>query len=243
MTGLLRRRRRVEEDESGITLVELLIASMVTVILLALMGNLLLIGGKTTTAAHFQDKDTGTASNIMNEISVAVRFGTNIANSTPTATPAVVSAGKEWLILYSFEHANETKPQPVMVEFVIDPTTRNVLEKTWPATISADGFFTFPAVTDKLTSAPVIAAAPKTTRVLGGPVSATPSAADPLFTYTGPSGAVSWVNAYEASATGTNLALISTVNITVRVATGPAGQAPPTVLYGSAALQVQGIGA
>jgi hypothetical protein len=239
----LRGRLPAEDSETGITLVELVVASMVTVVLLALMGNLLLVGAKTTTAAHYQNTDTGTASNIMNEISAAVRFGTNIANSTPTATPAIVSAGKEWLVLYTFEHANEAAPAPVMVEFIVDPATRNVVEKTWPSTISPDGFFTFPTVTDNVTSAPGITTAPQSTRVLGGPVSATPAGQDPLFNYTGPSGAVGWVNSVEASAAGTNLALIATVNITVRVATGPAGQAPATVLYGSAALQVQGIGA
>jgi hypothetical protein len=243
VTRRLRAVVRAEEREAGITLVELLVASMVTVVLLALMGNLLLIGSKTTTAAHYQNKDTGTASNIMNEISTAVRFGTNIANSTPTATPAIVSAGKEWLILYTFEHADEANPQPVMVEFVVDPATRNVVEKTWSTTISPDGFFTFPEVTDKHTVAPAIDAAPKSTRILGGPVSTAPTGKDPLFTYTGPSGVVGWENDYEASSLGTNLALIATVNITVRVATGQPNQALPVELYGSAALQVQGIGA
>jgi hypothetical protein len=236
------RTRVPDGDDAGITLVELVVASMVTVVLLALMGNLLLVGAKTTTAAHYQNKDTGTASNIMNEISAAVRFGTNIANSTPTATPAIVSAGKEWLILYTFEHADESAPRPIMVEFLVD-ANRNVVEKTWPTTISPDGFFTFPAVTDNLTSAPEIETPAQSTRVLGGPLSLTPTGQDPLFSYTGPSGAVSWANAFETSADGTSLALIATVNIDVRVATGPAGQAPQTELHGSAALQLQGIGA
>jgi hypothetical protein len=232
-----------DAGERGITLVELLIASMVTVVLLALTTNLFLIGTKTTTAAQYQNKDTGTASNVINEISVAVRFGTDLANSTPTATPAIVSAGKEWLILYTFLHADETNPDPVMVEFLVDASSRNVSERIWTASMSADGFYLFPAVTDRGTSAPTVASAPSSSRVLGGPVAPTPSGGDPLFSYVGSGGAVPWANGAEASSDPTALAVISTVNLDVRVATGPAGTAPPVELTGSAALQQQGIGA
>ena len=124
----------------------------------------------------------------------------------------------------AYDGSASFQTRPVMVQFLLDPTTRNLIEKRWLPTSTAGGIFTFPAVT----------VAPNSVRNLGGPVlaaSTTPATPSAMFTYTDFNG----TNLTPPIA-DTQLANIAQVTITVRVRGGNSATGAVTVLQNTVQL-------
>jgi hypothetical protein len=86
--------------------------------------------------------DTGTAANLLNEMTRAVRSGTN-AQIAGLPVTAVNTAKPETLVLYSFVDTDELAMRPVKIQFTVDPTTRQVVETRWLAKDAGAGTWKF----------------------------------------------------------------------------------------------------
>jgi type II secretory pathway pseudopilin PulG len=178
-----------EDKESGITLAELLVAIIVLGILLTMVSSLFVSSAKVVAQSQATTQATGFASNAMNELSRVIRLGT--PNTLPNASdpsPAIIAGTAESLTLYSYPDAYVTPSatcpagsacatgvQPQTVQFTVNSSTRQVIEKRWKPTASSGDSFTFPLLTTT----------PSYNHIIGGPLLPTPAAAGSasLFTY------------------------------------------------------------
>jgi type II secretory pathway pseudopilin PulG len=222
LQGAVRRPREAAED--GISLVELLVASMVLAILLSIVGGLLVSSVKVIASTQATVQGTATASNVANELTSVIRSGANqpVAGQL-LSNAAFVVASSESLTMYSYVNSytsvTSTQVRPLLVQFSLN-SARQVVEKRWTPTSTSGTYFIFP------TLAQLASATPMSTRIIGGPLLATPTTGvntDPLFVYLNASGAVI------PSPTGANLCLIAAVRVTVRTQ-GPTTTSHPAIL-------------
>ena len=226
------RRRLLAKDQSGLTVVELLIAIVILALVLTAATTFFIGAARTVKFAQTMSEGTNTASNLMNELTRVIHEGDDNPNSgSQTPTPAFIptaSPTAESLTIFSnidsYDGSATFQTRPIMVQFSLDSTTRQLIEKRWLPTSSASGIFGFPAVTTTPTS----------TRTIGGPVLAattTPSAAEPLFTY---------IDLYNAvltpPLTTAQLSTIAAVKITLRVRGGTSTTGTVTVLQSTVRL-------
>jgi prepilin-type N-terminal cleavage/methylation domain-containing protein len=216
-------RRHKETAEDGITLVELLVAMMVLGILLAIIAGLLISSSKVIATTEATGQGTANASNVANELSNVIRSGTNqpVAGQT-LASAAFVAASSESLTMYSFVNSytssTSTQVRPLLVQFSLN-SSRQLVEKRWLPTSTNGTYFIFP------TLAQLPSKTPMSTRIIGGPLLATPTTGvnrDPLFVYLNSSGAV------VSNPTATPCSIAS-VRVTVRTQ-GPTTTSRPAIL-------------
>jgi len=222
-----RPRPRLEgKSQSGLTLVELVVAILLLSLVLAVATSFLIGAMRTVSLTQVTSQGAGLASNLMNELSRVIRAGDDNPNAGSLApTPAFVPSASptaESLTIFSnidsYDGSSTFQTRPSMVQFLLDQTTRMLIEKRWLPTSSAGGIFTFPAVTS----------APSTTRTIGGPVlaaSSTPNTSDPLFAYIDLHG-----NVLTPPLSASQLPTIAAVVVTVRTQGGSSASTSATVL-------------
>jgi type II secretory pathway pseudopilin PulG len=216
-------RRRREGSEDGISLVELLVAITVLAMLLAIVGGLLVSSVKVITATQATAQGTATASNVANEVTSVIRSGANQpVSGSLAANAAFVAASSESLTVYSYINsyvsASSTQVRPLLVQFSLN-SARQVVEKRWLPTSTSGTYFIFP------TYAQLASTTPMSTRIIGGPLLATPTTGpntDPLFVYLDASGAV--IPSPNASPCS-----IASVRVTVRTQ-GPTMTSRPAIV-------------
>jgi len=199
---------------------------MALAILLAIVSGLLISSTKVIQSTEATAQGTATASNVANELSSVIRSGANqpVAGQllSNAAFPVVSS---ELLTMYSYVNsytsASSTQVRPLLVQFSLN-SARQLVEKRWLPTSTNGTYFTFPTVS----ATGVISATPMSTRIIGGPLLATPATGantDPLFVYLNASGTPI------PSPTGTSLCTIASVRVTVRTQ-GPTTTSHPAIL-------------
>ena len=210
-----------EGDDAGFTLVELIVAVVILGLVLTMVGGFFITTTRIVAMTRTTSESTGTASNVLDEVSRVIRSGTdNPVLAQPLAAPAFLTATTESLTIYSYVDSyvsgssTELRPQIVQVSLTTD---RRVREKRWVPSSSASGYFVFPALTTT----------PASSRIIGGPLAATPSGGVPLFTYLNQAGApvVQPATGY----TPDQLRTVAAVKLTVRVS-GTDAQSDNTVL-------------
>jgi len=162
-------------NDDGITLVELLVAILLLAVASAMVTNLYFSTTKAVATSSSLTQNTRTAANAMDEISRVIRVANSNLSTGNTVNPAVVEAKPESITIISYVDSKSlVEPEPSKVEFSVDPTTRQIVERRWTASKDKDKYWVF------LGSA-------SSTRILPGRVIA-PSGADAvsLFTYLEP---------------------------------------------------------
>jgi prepilin-type N-terminal cleavage/methylation domain-containing protein len=198
--------------QDGMSLMELIVAIMVTSIVLAIVGSMFVNVAKITSNSSATTTRTGTAANVMNEISTVIRPAVNnpVAGNDD-ADPAIVSGTALALTIYSFVDASPAAPAPTKVAFRID-AQGNVVEDRWTA-VASGAFWVFTGTVF--------------TRTLGGPVQS-PAGTDPLFVYLDDLGAV-----LTPGTSGLTLAqreAVASVRVTVNIANQPTTGSDPIVV-------------
>ncbi|GGE81889.1 pilus assembly FimT family protein [Mycetocola zhadangensis] len=140
-----RKLRRAKE--SGISLVELLVAMVLLGVASTIVIGLFLSATQTVSMASAIHNDTGTASNVMNAVSKAIRSGTTVRVSGAPNAPALITATPTELVMYSLADSDAVDPRPVRIEFTRDPTSLQLVEKRWAPAAAANGFWDFTAPT------------------------------------------------------------------------------------------------
>lgn len=209
MPGRLQARHR----DDGLTAAELVIAAFVTAIVLVMASSFFLRGSTSIMQSRNTALDAGTVSSAMMEVSKVIRSGSPnpvLNNSLPD--PVVIAGTAESMTLYSFADTAVTNTSPMIMQFAVDPTSRQLVEKRWTAISSTGGYFSFPNYTT---------ANPNWVRTIAGPIGTTPTGKAPLFVFNSAAGAIS------VGGTGLSLAQrnsIVSVQVTLRVnASGYAG--------------------
>ncbi|GAA4160393.1 hypothetical protein GCM10022286_16340 [Gryllotalpicola daejeonensis] len=166
-------RRDADDSEKGLSLIELIVAMMVFSIIIVLVGTLYVTSQKVVQSSSVTSKDAGVASNVMNELTNVLRYGTVLPDpsNAQNTVAAFVSATPSSLVLYTYADStggtdSTATPKPVMVGFFLG-ADGTVTEKRWK----------FGATTP--TAATVTSVAPNSTIKLGGPIIA-PTTASPL---------------------------------------------------------------
>ncbi|MFF2053030.1 hypothetical protein ACFVU2_15625 [Leifsonia sp. NPDC058194] len=198
--------RGLEGRDEGMTAAELVIAAFVTAIVLVMASSFFFRGTTAIMQSRNTSLDAGTVSSAMMEVSKVIRSGAPnpvLNNSIPD--PVVLAGTAESVTLYSYADASVTNTAPMIMQFSVDPTTRQLVEKRWAATTNAGGYFTFPNYTT---------AVPTWSRTIAGPIGTTPSGKSPLFVFNAASGGMT-LGASGLSAPQRNS--IVSVLVTIRV--------------------------
>ncbi|PZE74095.1 type II secretion system protein J [Curtobacterium sp. MCBD17_019] len=193
------------------SMIELIIAMGLTAIILVTVGGFLGAAEKASVLNGAVDRNTRTASNAMKEMERTLRVATaNPEQASLTDDPAFIIAAAEDVKFYAYVNLASAEEQPVIVEFKVDPTTRNLVEYQYASTPITTGYWSY-------------AAAPTRTTVLGGPVSVQTSGGQPLFTYAGSDGSAVPTDSTGAVSGTTNLRSIDSVAIKLEVGSTTAG--------------------
>ncbi|MGA1813453.1 hypothetical protein VH571_13820 [Frondihabitans sp. 4ASC-45] len=185
MIRAIRRRLSVVVDrqtsERGLSLAELLVSMTVFGFLLAMTGGFLVNASRANITNRAIDATNRTAANSMDEVTRVLRgASTNVVAGQSLPDPAFVQATDNAITVYSYVNLASSSVAPIRVQFFVDATTKNLVERTWTASLS-NGFYTFPSVLTCTTSC--------TSRILGTPV-VLPAAGGPkIFTYLDSTGA------------------------------------------------------
>jgi Tfp pilus assembly protein PilW len=211
MTSKLALLRNRLASQEGMSIMELIVAIMVTSIVLAIVGTMFVNVVKVTSNSSATTTRTGTAANVMNEISTVIRPAVNNPIAGGDADPAIVSGTPLALTIYSFVDASPSAPAPTKVAFRID-AQGNVVEDRWAA-VASGGFWVFTGTVF--------------TRTLGGPVQS-PTGTDPLFVYLDDTGAV--LTPGTSGLTLLQRAAAASVRVTVNIANEPTTGSDPIVV-------------
>lgn len=239
---LLRRRlRRTVRGDRGFSLIELLVAMGLLTVLLVLAGALFIGASKVSTSARYASVDSGVATNVMNEASNVVRFGTKIRAVTNScnSVPAVVQATASTFLVYSGlagDPVTATGAAPALVLLTVD-ANGNLIEKQWAATKITNGCITYPTISTAGVPA-TVSAAPVSTRIIGGPLTKSPSGGYALFSYADATGAA--VPLSSGQVASGSLVNIASVQLDVAVDTSKGSSKIPVHLQGSVSLQNPG---
>jgi prepilin-type N-terminal cleavage/methylation domain-containing protein len=165
----VRRRVQVRGAQAGVTLVELMVAMIVFGILSSMVISFYLASNRSVVATSTTDQNTQAAANVMNELTRVIHGATTNPVSGGGENAAIVSATTSpvSLTLYSYVDSSALNPTPFEVQFTLN-ASNNLVEKRWPASVDANGIFTFN-----------IANTPSLTRIFPGTLSNTST----LFAY------------------------------------------------------------
>lgn len=207
------------DPDAGITLVELLVAVVVAGILSAIVLNLFISTNKAVGTASSSTMNSRTAANAMDEISRVIRSATNNPLPGGLVQPAVLVASRESLTVIAYVDSDAVDPRPVRVQFTVDPTTRQIVERRWSAKNGANGLFVFDA-TNSLIS----------TRTLPGRIIAPTESGEPwLFTFLRMDRATP-IDPADGSLDEANRRLIATIRVTVVTLGSESAMSKPATL-------------
>ncbi|GAB3121833.1 type II secretion system protein [Glaciibacter psychrotolerans] len=215
----LRRTIAARGTDGGISLIELLVTMVLVGILSAIVVGVFVNSSSSVTRGSAATINTSTAANVMNETSRVIRSGATNPVAGGTDAPAFVTAKAEQLVLYSYVDVTAVSPQPVKVEFAVDPATRLLVEKRWSAKAGATGLWIFDG-TNPLTS----------TRTMPGKITA-PAAPATVFSYLDSTGALLTIPG--SGFTAAQLATIASVKVTLVVQAAEGASAKPVTLVNS----------
>lgn len=210
---------------------ELIVAMFVLGILSIIVINVYIGVTRAMAQGTALNQNTNTAANTMNELSRVIRSGATIPVSSATDgtqlpdKPVFVAATRESVTMYAFVDSSITNTSPVLVSFTVDATTRQLVEKRWPATTAANGIWTFPAMTSP----------PSKTRTMPGAV-VTPTGSSPtyLFTYLDTAGAP--ISSAGSGVDPSKLGTIASVKLTVVVRADAGSREPAVTLVNTVGL-------
>ena len=164
---------RRENSDDGLTVIELLVAMLVLSIFSALVINLYVSTTKSVAMSSSMNLNTRVAANTMNELTRVIRASGNNSLGGALLESAVQVATREKLTVYSTVDASIPDLRPSKVEFAINPSTRQLVERRWLAKNGVNELWDFSG-TLPLAS----------TRILPGTYLTPPtSATDYFFTY------------------------------------------------------------
>lgn len=157
MTGtVLGRLRDLRRDERGITLAELIVAIGLLGIFATVVSALYTSSMQAMSIGRDVHGNSLQASNAMNEISRVIRAGTdNPVQNQPLNNPAFEVAMADKVRLYAYINLSGSSELPVMIELSV--SNGSLIEKRWPATQNAAGYWLFPAATSTPASTRTIA--------------------------------------------------------------------------------------
>jgi len=141
----------------GISLAELLVSMMVFAILMAITGSFMVGASRASSQVRAIDGATRTVTNSMTAVTRNLRAATdNPVSGQPLDAPAFELAKSNSVRFYAYVNLVSAAQTPVMVQY--DLTGGQLVESTWPSSVTSDGFYTF-----NVANAPV-------RRVVGSPM-------------------------------------------------------------------------
>jgi Tfp pilus assembly protein PilE len=207
------------EGDRGISLVELLVAMGVVVVLSTIVIGAYQGTVQSVSVSNAINRNTEQASNGMNEAAREIRAATsNPVAGQSTNAPAFVQATNESLVIYAYVNLQSSSVQlPVMVRLRVDPTTRRFIEDIWSATQNGAGYWIFP----------LPSTTPRSSTILASTV-ANPVPPKYLFTYM--AGGTPLTVPTNGSFSTTQLASITSVQITLTIQSSLTNAARPVTL-------------
>lgn len=142
--SVLRLRRA---PESGISLVELIVSMVLLGLVSSIAVGLFVSATRTIAMASATHEDTGTAANIMNELTQVIRSGTANPVSDAASAPAVITATPKKLVMYTYADSDAALPRPLKVEFTRSDASGQLVEKRWAPSVTTKGFWNFASPT------------------------------------------------------------------------------------------------
>ena len=231
----LERAKRLRSDDSGVTMTELLITFMLTILILAMIGSFFVSVTKITSASNEIRNSNDAASNIVNEVTSAVRFSTDLVKSDGSTDFAVLNgSNRDTLEIYALVDTAPTadplniKPSKIKFELLTDGQGKLYVKETkCPGTASgAIWVFTSPC----------------TARTLGTGLLATDDVKNQLFTYRDSGGTAMTLSGLTPLSTTQRDAVASiTVSVRVRVTGTVQTTANPVLITNTVVLRNLGL--
>jgi len=126
----------------GISLAELLVSMMVFAILMAITGSFMVGASRASSQVRAIDGATRTVTNSMTAVTRNLRAATdNPVSGQPLDAPAFELAKSNSVRFYAYVNLVSAAQTPVMVQY--DLTGGQLMESTWPSSVTSDGFYTF----------------------------------------------------------------------------------------------------
>ncbi len=169
--------RRTAEDDSGVTLIELLVAFVLLAIMMTIVVSAFSRFSSSFSSTQSASESTNVASVAMNEVTRVIRSGTEIEVLGAQNNETVFRvATKEEILLRAYLDTDSLDPKPTLIQFKIDPVTRELVEKRWDSTM-VNGYWTFPTITGPT------AVAAKSTRIVARKLVVPTGTQQPMFTF------------------------------------------------------------
>jgi prepilin-type N-terminal cleavage/methylation domain-containing protein len=134
---------REERKDDGLTVIELLVAMLVLSIFSAMVLNLYVSATKSVAMSSSMNLNTRVAANAMDELTRVIRASGNNAIGGGLTESAVQVATREKLTVYSSVDASIPDLRPSRVEFAINPSSRQLVERRWLAKNGENGLWDF----------------------------------------------------------------------------------------------------
>lgn len=172
------------QDDSGITLIELIVSIVLTAILMTIVvqaftqfSNSFRVSRSATDSANVADVG-------MNELTRVIRSGTEIeVSGNATNLPVFITAKKEEMLLYAYLDTDSLNPSPTLIQFKIDPVSRDLVETRWPSA-KVNGYWTFPSFAGTAPDRTVVSSAVSPLkRVIARKLVSPTGTESPLFVY------------------------------------------------------------
>jgi len=199
---LTARLRTGPADERGMSLAELLVAMTIFGLLLVVVVGVFATMMRSTRASNSIDQNVRAASVGMNELVREIRSAADTPQANAADLPAFSAAGAESMTFTTLVNTRSTDPVPQRVAVGLQPTTRALVERIYPANDAAATYFTYSSTA--------------TTTTLITAVSSTPTGEPALFVYRDAAGNVLAPSA--SGLTADQMSDIRSVQITLRVA-------------------------
>jgi hypothetical protein len=216
---------RIRRDDSGLSLAEVLVSAMLTLGILIMVGTMFVQTTRITTASNQTRNSNGVASNVANAVTSVIRVSTTLAKAnTATPDPAVVTAGRSTLTVYSLSNTDPQNPAPVRVSFTLDTNGR--ITETRCVGKASSIYWTFGTC------------ASTSTRVLGDGLLDMADGASPLFIYRDVNRVV--LDPGTGTLNAANRAKVASIEVVV-TAQAPGSETEPVVLRNTVVLRNLGL--
>lgn len=222
--------------DDGVTLIELLISITLLAILLAMVVTAFTQFTRTFGSSRSATDSANVADIGMNEVTRVIRSGTEIEVKDADNLPVFITAKKEEILLYAYLDTDSLNPAPTLIQFKIDPVTRELVEKRW-ASAKVNGYWTFPAIAGTAPNRTVTASAiPTLTRVVARKLITPSTGAAFMFTYLKTAGCASAQPTCDIVPSGGNgltadeIDDVVAVSVTMKVQSDPQQRAAPVTI-------------
>lgn len=220
-------RFRVAREERGLGLPELPVAILLVGILSTLVVTFYSSATRTFTTDRAATDSTMIAAVGMKELTRVIRSGTEIPVDGATLNkPVFISADSEKVVLHAYLDTDSESPQPVLVEFAVDPDSRDLIETRWTAQDAA-GYWVFPNTE------------PESQRPVARHIAELADSPAPLFSFLTADGTS--VSVPMASSDIASLRSIVAVEVSLTVQSDPIQKASPVTLRNTVGIPNLGI--